>query len=53
MADRPKKKTPGVRNDARKNGKAWKQGKAPEVREAEAKQARKVKETFAADRETS
>lgn len=32
----PKKKTAtGGRNDSRSNGKAWKQGKSPEVREKE------------------
>lgn len=61
MADRPKKRTsPGTRNENRKNGKAWKQGKAPDVREAEAsvkraakKQAKKAAEVFAVDREKS
>ena len=35
----------GSRNDTRPNGKAWKQGKHPEVREAEAaaKRARRQK----------
>lgn len=32
----------GIRNDGRPNGKAWKQGKHPEVREAEQK-ARRLK----------
>ncbi len=32
-----KKATSGQRNDGRKNGKAWKDGKSPEVRQAEAK----------------
>lgn len=36
-AQKKAKKEKGVRNDARPNGKAWKQGKHPEVREAEAK----------------
>lgn len=44
MADRPKKKNAaGTRNENRRNGKAWKQGKPPEVREAEAKAKREAK----------
>lgn len=35
MAKNPKPSPKGLRNDNRPNGKAWKQGKAPEVREAE------------------
>lgn len=34
-AQQKAKTNKGVRNDGRKNGKAWKQGKHPEVREAE------------------
>lgn len=37
-----KKQSKGVRNDARKNGKAWKGGKAPEVRAAEEKAKREA-----------
>ncbi len=39
-AQKKAKTTKGTRNDARPNGKAWKKGKAPEVREAEARAKR-------------
>lgn len=38
-----KKSTSGTRNDKRPNGKAWKQGKDPATREAEAKAKRDAK----------
>lgn len=39
-AQKKAKKERGLRNDARPNGKAWKKGKHPEVREAEARAKR-------------
>jgi hypothetical protein len=33
------KKVHGTRNDVRRSGKAWKDGKSPEIRLAEAKRA--------------
>lgn len=36
-AQQKAKKTKGERNDVRPNGKAWKKGKHPDVREAEAR----------------
>lgn len=43
-ASQPKKKAQsGQRNDARPNGKAWKKGKDPKTREAEARQGRDPK----------
>lgn len=49
-AQQKPKSTKGTRNDGRKNGKAWKQGKHPEVREAEmvAKQKNRTPEQLAA-----
>lgn len=46
MADRPKTKPAnqqGKKNENRRNGKAWKQGKSPEVRAAEEKVKRQAK----------
>lgn len=46
MADKNKTKSSN-RNEARKNGKAWKQGKDPATREAEAKAKRDAKKASA------